>query len=75
MIDDWEVIICLCFNFLHRQYLSIVFQRALAFAIERKIVLASDACCRPPIIIKSYDLYASEIRGAVSEIASYCERD
>jgi hypothetical protein len=38
-------------------------------------MLAGDACCGPLIAIRSHDLYASDIRGAVSEIASYCERD
>ncbi len=31
------------------QFFSIAFPRALDFAIERKIVLMSDACSRPPL--------------------------
>jgi hypothetical protein len=54
---------------------SIAFHRALAFAIERKNVLASDACSRPPIIIRFHDLHVGNIRGAVGEIASYHEKD
>jgi hypothetical protein len=38
-------------------------------------MLASDACSRPPIVIKFHDLHASDIRGAMGEIASYHERD
>jgi hypothetical protein len=38
-------------------------------------VLVGDACFRPPIIIKSHDLHASDIKGIVSEIASYHEKD
>jgi hypothetical protein len=38
-------------------------------------VLASDVCSRPPIIIKSHDLHARDIRGAMGEITSYHERD
>jgi hypothetical protein len=42
---------------------------ALAFTIERKIVLAGDAYSRPPIIIRSHDLHVSNIRKVVGEIA------
>jgi hypothetical protein len=35
----------------------------------------SDACSRPSIIIKSHDLHADNIKGPVSEITSYHERD
>ncbi len=38
-------------------------------------MLACDACFRPPIIIKSHDVHAGDIRGAVGEIISYHERD
>jgi hypothetical protein len=38
-------------------------------------VLTSDACSRPPIIIRSHDLHASDIRGVVGEIAPYDERN
>ncbi len=57
------------------QCVSIALQHALAFAIERKITLAGDAYSRPPITIRSHDLHASDIRGAMGEIASYHERD
>jgi hypothetical protein len=56
-------------------HVNIIFQCALAFAIERKIALASDACFRPPIIIKSHDLHVDDISRAMREIASYHERD
>jgi len=55
--------------------LILFFQHALTFAIERKIALASDVCFKPPIIIKSHDLHASDIKGVMGEIASYHERD
>jgi hypothetical protein len=54
---------------------SIDFQCVLAYVIERKIVLASDDCSRPPIIIKSHDLRARDIRGPMGEIASYHKKD
>jgi hypothetical protein len=34
-----------------------------------------DVCSRPPIIIRSHDLHASDIRRTMGEIASYHERD
>jgi hypothetical protein len=58
-----------------RQCINTALQHALASTIERKIVLAGDACSRPPIAIRYHDLHACEIRGAVGEIASYHERD
>jgi hypothetical protein len=36
--------------------------------------LASDACSRPPIIIKFHDLHAYDIKGVVGEIVFYHER-
>jgi hypothetical protein len=49
------------------------------FKIERKIALARMlvmlVCFRLPITIKSHDLHASDIRGAVGEIASSHKRD
>ncbi len=63
-----------CIQFF-KQHVSITFQRVLAYVIERKIVLAGDAYSRPPIIIKSHNLHASDIRGVVDEIISYHERD
>jgi len=56
------------------QHVSITLQCALASTIKRKIVMASDACSRPPTIIRSHDLHASDIRGAKGEITSYHER-
>jgi hypothetical protein len=47
---------------------------ALASAIERKIVLARDACSRPPPTIRFHDLHASNNK-PVGEIASYHRRD
>jgi len=38
-------------------------------------VLAGDVCSKPPIIIRSHDLHASDIRKAMGEIVSYHERD
>ncbi len=38
-------------------------------------MLASDACSRPPTTIKSHNLHASDIRGAMGEIASYHKKD
>lgn len=38
--------------------------------------MAGDACSRPPIIIiRFHDLHAGDIREAVGEIDSYCEKD
>jgi hypothetical protein len=58
-----------------KQCVRIVLQPTLAFAIERKITLVGDACSRPPFTIRSHDLHAGDIRGAMGEIASYHERD
>jgi hypothetical protein len=38
-------------------------------------MLAGDVCSKPPIIIRSHDLHASDIRKAMGEIVSYHERD
>jgi hypothetical protein len=57
------------------QCVNIVFQHALTSAIENKIVFTSDVYPRPPIIIKSQDLHASDIREVMGEIVSYHERD
>jgi hypothetical protein len=57
---------------LFRQCVNIVFQHALASAIERKIALANDACSRPPITIRSH---ACNIRKTMGEITSYHEKD
>jgi hypothetical protein len=63
-----------CIQFF-RQLVSIAFECALVFAIERKITLARDACSRPPITIKSHNLHACDIRGPMGEIVSYHKRD
>jgi hypothetical protein len=62
-------------NQFFKQRVSIVLQHVLTFAIEKKITLACDACFRLPIIIKSHNLHARDIRGAMGEIASYHKRD
>ncbi len=59
-----------CIQFF-RQHVSIAFQCVLTSTIERKIALTGDACSRPPINIKYHNLHASDIRGAMHEIASY----
>ncbi len=74
MIDDWEVILSFCIQFF-RQRVSIALQRALTFAIERKIALVSDACSKPLITIRSHDLHADDIRGVVGEIIYYHKKD
>jgi hypothetical protein len=38
-------------------------------------MLVSDVCSKPSITIRSHDLHASDIREAMSEIASYHWRD
>jgi hypothetical protein len=63
-----------CIQFF-RQRVNITLQHALTSIIERKITLMGDACSRPTITIKSHNLHASDIRGAMGEIASYHERD
>jgi hypothetical protein len=63
-----------CIQFFKR-HVSFVFQCALTFVIERKIALAGDVCSRPPITVKSHDLHAGDIKGAMGEIASYHDRD
>jgi hypothetical protein len=67
-------IVAFCIQFF-KQRVNIILQHALAFAIKRKIALAGDACSRPPIIIKSHDLHACDIRRAMGETTSYHERD
>jgi hypothetical protein len=62
-------------NLLFKHCVSIDFQHVLASIIKRKIVLASVACSKPLITIKSHDLHAGNIRRAVGEIASYYKRD
>jgi hypothetical protein len=57
------------------QCASIVFQHALIFAIERKIVLVGDVCSKPPIIIRSHDFHVDDIRRTLGEITSYHKTD
>jgi hypothetical protein len=66
MIDDREAIY---------PCVSIAFQCALTFAIEKKITLVGDVCFKPPITIKFHNLHVGDIRGAVGEITSYHEMD
>jgi hypothetical protein len=63
-----------CIQFF-RHHVNIAFQHTLLSTIERKIALTSDVCSRSPIIIRSHDLHACDIRGAVGEITSYHKRD
>jgi hypothetical protein len=63
-----------CIQFF-KQGANIAFQCVLTSPIERKIVLASDVCSRPPIIIRFHDLHAGDIRGVVGEITSYHKKD
>jgi hypothetical protein len=58
-----------------RQCVSIVFQRALASDIKKKIALVGDVCFRPLIIIRSHDLYTSNIRATMEEITSYQKKE
>ncbi len=52
------------------QCVNIAFQCALVSIIKRKIALISDACSRPLIIIKTYDLHADNIKRFVSDACS-----
>jgi hypothetical protein len=74
-IDNQKVIYPYLFAFNFEQHGSIALQHALASIIERKIVLASDACSKPPITIKFHNLHVGGIKGAMSEITTYHERD
>ncbi len=51
-----------------KQHVNIILQQALASPIERKIVLVSDACSRPPITIRSHNLHIGDIKRAMREI-------
>jgi hypothetical protein len=51
-----------CIQFF-RHRVSIALQRALTFAIEKKIALVDDACSRPPITIRSHDLQQVTLEG------------
>jgi hypothetical protein len=37
--------------------------------------MVGDVCSKPPIIIKSHDLHAGNIKKIVGEIVSYHEKD
>ncbi len=63
-----------CIQFF-RQHVYITVQHALVFTIKKKIALASNACSKPLIIIKSNDLHADNIRRPVGEMTSYHERE
>jgi hypothetical protein len=63
-----------CIQFF-RQCVSITLQRVLTSTIKRKIVLANDACSRPPTTIRSHDLDVGGNRGVVVEITSYHKKD
>ncbi len=63
-----------CIQFF-KQCVSIALQRALTFAIEKKIALIGNACYRPPITIRSHDLHEGDIKRAMNDIASYHERN
>ncbi len=63
-----------CIQFF-KQCVSITLQSALAFVIERKIVLVGDVYFKPPINIKYHYLHVGNIRGVVGEIVSYHDRD
>jgi hypothetical protein len=57
-----------------RQCVSIVLQHVLAFTIERKITLSSNACSKPPIIMRFHDLHVGNIRRVMGKITSYHKR-
>jgi hypothetical protein len=63
-----------CIQFF-KQHISIVLQCALTFVVKKKIALTGDVCYRPLTIIKTHNLHASDIRGAISEIVSYHKKD
>ncbi len=65
--------LCFCIQFF-RQHANIYFQRTLTYIIERKIASTRNAYSRLPITIRSRDLHACNIRGAMGEIASYHKR-
>ncbi len=62
-----------CIQFF-KQHVNIALQHALAFTIERKIVLVNDACSRPSINIRSHNLHVRDIKKTMGDI-SYHERD
>jgi hypothetical protein len=66
--------LCFCIQFF-KLHVNIALQCALASTIERKITLVRDAYSRPPIIIRSHNLCANDIRGVVAKIASFHKGD
>ncbi len=63
-----------CIQFF-RQHVNIALLHVLTSTIERKLALTRDVCSRPPIIIKTHDLHASNIKRVMGEKASYHKRD
>jgi hypothetical protein len=73
-INDEELIYVCSFAFNFSNNMLILFSKcALTSVIERKITLAGDVCYKPPTTIRSHDLHAGHIRGAMDEIISYHE--
>jgi len=62
-------------NQFFKQHVSIALQHALTSTRERKIMLMSNVCSRPPIIVRSHNLHVGHIRRAMGEMASYHEKD
>jgi hypothetical protein len=58
------------FNFLGSM-LVLFLSMLKTYVRERKIALARNACSRPPIIIRSHDLHANNIKKVMGEITSY----
>jgi hypothetical protein len=75
--DRWSrghLSLSFCVEFF-RQCVSIALWCLLTSVIETKITLAGDTYSRPPIIIRSHDLHAGNIKGVMGEITSYHKRD
>ncbi len=53
-------ILFFCIQFF--KHVNIALQHALTSEIEKKIVLASDACSKPPNTIRSHDLHVDDIK-------------
>jgi hypothetical protein len=58
-----------------KQHVNITPLRALTSIIERKIVFAGDTCFSPPIIIRSHNLRAGDIKRVVGGIVSYHKKN
>ncbi len=74
-IDDQEVVYPLFLHSIFQTTCQYCSSASLASEIEKKIVLGSDACSKPPNTIRSHDLHVDDIKEVVGEIASYHERD